>query len=135
MYDLTDNAPLSDGYRIKMHIHVVSKFKRRRVISQGLDYLWDKYLTDVSNLQKYNPNIKYLLIAIDIFSWYLWAALLYACSNIHIYKDKLQDFVKDNNHRPHRSLNGRTPVSITKWTEVVLKIYNRKLRQGFLFTP
>jgi len=179
-----------DAYSLQRTLR--RKFKRNRVISQGLDYLWDTDLADVSNLQKYNPNIKYLLIAIDIFSRYLWVVPLqnkmsksviegfkqifsngrkpqwiradhggeydnrllkqylnseevgiyftynetkanyaervirtlktvmyryFTHFQTYEYKEKLQDFVKDYNHRPHRSLNGRTPVSITKRNE------------------
>jgi len=59
-----------DAYSLQRPLR--HKFKRRRVISQGIDYLWDVDLADVTNLQKYNPDIKYLLIAIDTFSRYLW---------------------------------------------------------------
>ena len=47
------------------------KFKRNRVISDGIDALWDVDLADVSNLTKYNDNIKFLLIAIYVFSRYI----------------------------------------------------------------
>ena len=33
------------------------------------------------------------------------------------YEDKLQDFVNDYNNRPHRLLNEKTPVEITKGNE------------------
>jgi len=39
------------------------------------------------------------------------------------YDDQLQDFVKDYNNRPHRSLKEKTPVEITKdilWKELYL---------------
>ncbi|KAK3105391.1 hypothetical protein FSP39_024116 [Pinctada imbricata] len=48
------------------------KFKRNRVISRGIDYLWDVDLADVSNLAKENVRIKYLLVIIDVFSRFLW---------------------------------------------------------------
>ena len=52
------------------------KFKRNRVISDGIDALWDVDLADVSNLAKYNDKIKFLLIAIDVFSRCLWVITL-----------------------------------------------------------
>jgi len=55
-----------DAYSLQKPLR--HKFKRRRVISQGIDYQWDVDLADVSNLQKYNPDIRFLLIAIDVFS-------------------------------------------------------------------
>ena len=42
------------------------------VISQGLDFLFDVDLADVSNLARENNGVKYLLIVIDVFSRYLW---------------------------------------------------------------
>lgn len=59
-----------DAYSLQRPLR--HKFKRRRVISQGIDYQWDVDLADVSNLQKFNRNIRYLLIVIDVFSRYLW---------------------------------------------------------------
>ena len=179
-----------DAYSLQRPLR--HKFKRNRVISQGIDYQWDCDLADVSNLQKYNPNIKYLLIAIDVFSRYLWVEALkdkksktviegfgkifsngrkpkwiradhggefnnrwlkqylesedvgifytynqtkagyaeriirslktvmfryFTHFQTYQYADKLQDFVKDYNHRPHRSLNGKLPADITKENE------------------
>ena len=46
------------------------KFKRNRVITIGIDDLWDADLADVSNLKKDNDNIHFLLLAIDVFSRY-----------------------------------------------------------------
>ena len=55
---------------------VKHKFKRNRVITQGIDDLWDMDLADVNNLSKYNHGVKYLLIVIDVFSKYLWVETL-----------------------------------------------------------
>ena len=44
--------------------------------SDGIEALWDVDLADVSNLTKYNDNIKFLLMAIDVFSRYLWVITL-----------------------------------------------------------
>ena len=62
----------NDG-RYNIGVHKIrqwlqDQFKRNRVISDGIDALWDVDLADVSNLTKYNDNIKFLLIAIDVFS-------------------------------------------------------------------
>jgi len=48
-----------DAYSLQRPLR--HNFRRNRVISQGIDFLWDTDLADVSNLQKYNPDIKYLL--------------------------------------------------------------------------
>ena len=51
---------------------VKRQFRRERVITTAMDNLWDMDLADVNNLSKYNDNIKYLLIIIDVFSKVLW---------------------------------------------------------------
>ena len=52
------------------------KFKRNRVITIGIDDLWDTDLADVSNLKNDNDNIQFLLMVIDVFSRYLWVVPL-----------------------------------------------------------
>lgn len=59
-----------DAYSLQRPVRY--KFKTRRVISQGIDFLWDVDLADVSNLAKHNDGVRYLLVAIDVFSRYLW---------------------------------------------------------------
>ena len=76
-----------NGYNVKLH-HVRQwlqnhdayslfkpvryRFKRDRVITCGIDDMWDVDLADVSNIQDSNDGNKYLLTAIDVFSRYLW---------------------------------------------------------------
>ena len=48
------------------------KFKRNRVVTTGLDQLWDIDLADVSNIERYNKNVRFLFILIDVFSRHLW---------------------------------------------------------------
>jgi hypothetical protein len=182
-----------DAYSLQKPVRY--KFKRNRVITAGIDDLWDVDLADVSNLEKYNENVKFLLIIIDIFSRYLWviplqnkkhASVIEGFTEVfslgrkpkHIrsdkgsefnnrwvkaflkkagvnyfvthnetkanyaervirtlktmmyryfthkqtyrYKDILRDLVSNYNHSPHRSLNGRTPVEITKEVEAIV---------------
>ena len=59
-----------DAYSLQKPVR--RKFKRNRVITTGIDDLWDADLADVSNLKKDNDNIHVLLIVIDVFSRYLW---------------------------------------------------------------
>ena len=37
------------------------RFKRQRVVTSGIDDLWDADLADVSNLAPYNDNLKYII--------------------------------------------------------------------------
>ena len=59
-----------DAYSLQRPLRY--KFKTRRVISQGIDALWDADLADVSNLSKYNNGIKFLMVVVDTFSRKLW---------------------------------------------------------------
>ncbi|XP_069136808.1 uncharacterized protein [Argopecten irradians] len=63
-----------DAYSLQRPLRY--KFKTRKVISQGIDVLWDVDLADVSNLAKENDGIRYLFVAIDVFSRHLWVAPL-----------------------------------------------------------
>ena len=49
------------------------RFMRSRVIVDGVDSQWDIDLMDMANLQKHNEGVKYILIAIDVFSRFLYA--------------------------------------------------------------
>ena len=59
-----------DAYSLQRPLRY--KFKTRRVISQGIDALWDVDLADVSNLASENDGVRYLFVAIDVFSRHLW---------------------------------------------------------------
>ena len=48
------------------------KFKRQRIITTGIDDMWDADLADVSNLAQHNNNIKFWLVVIDVFTRYTW---------------------------------------------------------------
>ena len=44
------------------------KYKRSRVIVAGIDSQWDMDLMDMVDLSKQKDGVKYVLVAIDIFS-------------------------------------------------------------------
>lgn len=52
------------------------KFQRSRVVVEGIDSMWDVDLLDMTSLSKENNGIKYLLVAIDIFSRFAWCVEL-----------------------------------------------------------
>ncbi len=49
------------------------KFKRNKVIVDGIDEQWDVDLMDMNNVSKLNDGFQFVLIAKDIFSRYAWA--------------------------------------------------------------
>ena len=56
------------------HRRVVQRFPRLRIVTKGLNDLWDSDLMDVSNLVKHNNGVTFIGIFIDVFSRYLYAA-------------------------------------------------------------
>ena len=52
------------------------RFKRRKIITSGVDTQWAADLAYVDNLSEYNKNVKYLLFCVDVFSKYLWIETL-----------------------------------------------------------
>ena len=56
----------------ELHKPVRRKFKRRRVLVNGIDKIWAPDLADMQAFSKFNRGIKYLLAVIDVFSKYGW---------------------------------------------------------------
>ena len=48
------------------------RFPRNRVVVDGIDSQWDVDLADLALLEKSNDGFRYFLLAIDIFSRYVW---------------------------------------------------------------
>ena len=49
------------------------KFPRPKVMVSGPNQMWDIDLADMKNVEKENDGVKYILVAIDVFSKKLWA--------------------------------------------------------------
>ena len=56
----------------ELHKPVRRKFKRRRVLVNGIDKIWAADLADMSTFSEFNQGFKFLLLVIDIFSKYGW---------------------------------------------------------------
>ena len=54
----------------ELHKPVRRKFKKRRVLVNGIDKIWAADLADMQAFSKFNRGIKYLLAVIDVFSKY-----------------------------------------------------------------
>ena len=48
------------------------RFQRQRIVTSGLDDMWDADLAEVANSAEHNGGIKYWLVVIDVFSRHLW---------------------------------------------------------------
>ncbi len=55
-----------------LHRPARRKFKRNKVVVFGMNSQWQADLVDLSSLQKWNRNYKYLLTCIDVFSKYAY---------------------------------------------------------------
>ena len=55
------------------HKPIVRKFKRRKVITGGVNHQWQADFVELQEFAKVNDGYRYLLTIIDIFSKYAWA--------------------------------------------------------------
>ena len=55
-----------------LHKPARRKYKRNKVTSPGIDYLWQLDLVDLQKFSKLNKGFKYLLTCIDVFSKHAW---------------------------------------------------------------
>ena len=60
------------------------RFKRQRVITSGIDDLWDADLAEVGNISQHNNGFKYWLVVIDVFSRYLWIVPVVSKHHTHM---------------------------------------------------
>ena len=62
----------------ELHKPITRNFRKRRVISDGIDKIWAGDLVEMQKYSKWNKGIKYLLMVIDVFSKYGWVKPLKA---------------------------------------------------------
>lgn len=60
-----------DSYTLNRAIN--RRYPHNRIITAGIDSLWEADLADLQLLHKNNDGYKYILLMIDTFSRYLWA--------------------------------------------------------------
>ena len=60
----------------ELHKPITRNFRKRRVISHGIDKIWAADLVEMQKYSKWNKGLKYLLMVIDIFSKYGWILAL-----------------------------------------------------------
>ena len=120
-----------DAYSLQRPLR--HKFKTRRVIAQGIDALWDVDLADVSNLAKQNDGIRYLLIAIDVFSRCLWVETLKNKSHKSIIKGLQNIFGKGRSPKELRTDKGSEWKN--KWVKTFLKIKIRYIIMSLKILP
>ena len=63
---------LKKSFAEELHKPIKRKFKKRRVLINGIDRIWAADLVDMQVFTKFNRGVKYLLAVIDVFSKYGW---------------------------------------------------------------
>ena len=60
-----------DAYSLQRRV-LRKNMKRRQVVVDGTDSLWQMDLAFFENISEYNHGIKFLLVVVDVFSRFLW---------------------------------------------------------------
>ena len=60
------------------------RFDRRRIVTKGIDDMWDADLAEVGNIAVHNNNYKYWLVVIDVFSRKLWVVPVQSKHHTHM---------------------------------------------------
>lgn len=68
----------------ELHTPARKNFKRRHVITKGIDYLWQADLVDMSSYSNVNKGHNFLLTVIDTFSKFAWAISIKTKSGIDV---------------------------------------------------
>lgn len=95
-----------DSYNVYKPVRY--KFKRNRIVTTGIDHIWDADLADVSNIKEDNDGNSFLLIVIDIFSRFLWVQIVRSKSQLDM-KKAFEKLFSSTTRRPSRirSDNGK----------------------------
>ena len=107
----------------ELHKPVTRNFRKRRVISYGIDKIWAGDLVEVQKYSKWNKGVKYLLTVIDVFSKYGW---------IVSFKDKKTESVstafgtifKESKRKPEKLWTDKGSEFISKHLKEFLKKTN-----------
>ena len=99
------------------------KFKRRRVITQGIDDLWDTDLADMGNLSKHNDDIKFFLIVIDVFSKHLWVQPLKNKQHDSVI-DGFKNIFQETQRRPKLLRSDKGTEFKNRWAKQFFKKHN-----------
>ena len=99
----------------ELHKPVKTKFRRRRVIANGVDDIWSADLVDMQWSQE-NKGFKHLLNVIDVFSKYAWSIPIKDKMGKSI-TDAFKKIVKTSRRRPKKL-----------WVDQGTEFYNRVFR-------
>ena len=83
-----------------MHRRTVRKFKRNRIYVEKMDEQWDVDLMDMTEYAQENGGVRYVLMAVDVFSRYGWAVPLKSKKAADVSKGFDLLFTKAGERRP-----------------------------------
>ena len=96
--DVVDWLKSKDAY--SLHRQTRKPKRRSRVVVEGIDSQWDIDLMDVASLAKKNDGVKFLLVAINVFSKYLFVRPL-KTKMVKEVKAALEDIFRKG-HKPKK---------------------------------
>ena len=76
---------------------VYRKIPRNRVVVEGIDSQWDIDLADMSQLAEQNDGYKYFMLAIDVFSRYVWVRPV-KTKHAEVIMTALESVLKEGRH-------------------------------------
>ena len=119
-YSKKRDKVLSDGWTQNLAYEldrpIQRKFKKRCVVSNGIDEIWAADLVEMGKFSKWNKGIKYLVMVIDVLSKFGWIGPLKAKKGETVAK-AFQNIFK----------SGRLPRKI--WTDKGTEFYNRHVNE------
>ena len=108
----------------ELHKPITRNFRKRRVISKGIDKIWAADLVEMQKYRKWNKGIKYLLMVIDVFSKYGWRKSL---------KDKKTESVSSAFDTIFKKIKRKpTMLWIDKGSEFISKHFKDFLKKNII---
>ena len=84
-----------------LHKRLLKKFPRNKVITQGIDDLWQIDLADMQNIAKFNKNYRYLVTCIDVFSKFSWVEPI-KNKQADTFLEAFKKIINSGNRKPNR---------------------------------
>ena len=107
----------------ELHKPITRNFRKRIVISHGVDKIWTADLVEIQKYSKWNKGVKYLLTVIDVFSKYSWIDPLKdkKTESVSLAFDKI---FKKSKRKPEKLWTDKGSEFISKHFKEFLKKHN-----------
>ena len=84
-----------------LHHPARKRYPRNKVVSGGIDDIWQMDLVDMRNIVRFNKNYKYMITCIDVFSKYAWVIPLKSKNAQDVLKG-FKNIVETSHRKPNR---------------------------------